>query len=189
MTDEALLERCAAGDEAALAELMRRWGTRLFRLAVRVLGGAARAEEAATEAWTQVWFGSRGWRGESSAGTWILRVAYRTILDHARLRRRWWRSVPPAAARPADPHDDPAVFVAERERQERTGQRLERALAGLSPADRAAVHLHYFEDRPLAEIAGIVGITREALKMRLHRARAELKAALGEDDELLRTDS
>ena len=189
MTDEALLERCAAGDEAALTELMQRWGTRLFRLAVRVLGDAARAEEAATEAWTNVWFGCRGRRGASSAGTWILRIAYRTVLDHTRLRRRWWRSVPPEAARPADPHDDPAVQAAVRERHERASQRLEKALAGLSPADRAVVHLHYFEDRPLAEIAGIVGITREALKMRLHRARAELKTALGDDDEFLRTES
>lgn len=189
MTDEALLDRCAAGDQAALEELMRRWGTRLFRLAVRVLGDAASAEEAATEAWARVWFGCGGRRGDAAAGTWLLRVAYRAVLDRARLRRRWWRSLSPAAVGAADPLDDPAVQAAENERHARTVLRLERALAGLAPEDRAAVHLHYFEDRPLAEIAGILGITREALKMRLHRARAELKAALGNDDEPIRPET
>jgi RNA polymerase sigma-70 factor, ECF subfamily len=62
-------------------------------------------------------------------------------------------------------------------------ERVARALAALSPEDRALIHLHYYEEQSLAEIAPVLKVSRDALKMRLARAREKLRASLGERDE------
>lgn len=178
--DDDLLRRCQAGDDDALEELIRRFQDRLFRLAVRVLGDPARAEDAVADAFVAVWSRCRSWRGEA-ATTWVCRVAYRVVLDHARERRRWWRLFTTAEREPPPAVADPGAELARRDGHER----LAEALATLPPEDRALVHLHYYEGQSLAEIAAVLGASRDALKMRLSRARARLRDLLGDGDELL----
>lgn len=179
-----LLRRCQKGDETALTELVRAFQDRVFRLAYRVSGDAAAAEEAAADVFVKVWQRAGQWRGEASAGTWIYRIAVRTVLDHERNRQRWWRrwaAAPPGVA--ADPRPGPAQLAVEREEQRNGTLRLHEVLAQLPEADRVLVHLYYFEDRKLAEIEPILGAPRDVLKMRLARARQKLRKLLGTSDE------
>ena len=179
---EDLLRRCQRGDATALSELIRQLQDRLFRVAFRVLRDPGRAEDAVADAFTAIWSRCGKWRGEA-AGTWIHRVAYRIVLDHARSRRRWWRLFRSSAQEPvAAP--EPGSDLADRDQQAHRAQRLEAALATLDPEDRMLVHLHYFEEQSLAEIAVILQVSRDALKMRLSRARVRLREALGDGDEL-----
>jgi RNA polymerase sigma-70 factor (ECF subfamily) len=182
VVDDDLLRRCQRGDATALSELIRRNQDRLFRVAYRVLRDPARAEDAVADAFAAVWFRCGGWRGEW-ASTWINRVAYRVVLDAARTRRRWWRLLSPktqshdsVAAAPEPCHD--------RDQKAYQSRRLERALETLTPEDRLLIHLHYYEGQSLTEIAAALGGSRDALKMRLSRARARLRDALGDGDEL-----
>jgi RNA polymerase sigma-70 factor (ECF subfamily) len=179
-----LLRRCQRGDADALAELTRLYQDRLFRLACRVLGDPARAEDAVADVMVKLWDRCLGWRGDSSAGTWIYRLALRTVLDHGRARRRWWRLW---AARelpdPPDPEPGPEETLAGVEERDSVTRRIHEALARLSPDDRALLHLYYFEQRRLAEIAPLLNASQDALKMRLSRARQRLKPLLGEDSE------
>jgi RNA polymerase sigma-70 factor, ECF subfamily len=180
--DDDLLRRCQRGDSRALAELIARHQDQLFALAHRVLRDPARAEDAVADAFAAVWVRCASWRGDAAAGTWIHQVAYRVVLDHTRARRRWWRVFPRPAA---DSAPDPAAELADRDEQARAARRLDIALAGLTPDDRALVHLHYYEGRSLAEIGAVLGVTRDALKMRLSRVRDRLRKALGDGDELI----
>ena len=181
--DDDLLGRCQRGDATALPELIARHQDRLFRTACRVLRDPARAEDAVADAFAAVWTRCRSWRGEAAASTWIYRVAYRVVLDHARARRRWWR----VFARPAPgPAPDPAAEMADRDERAHAARRLDAALAGLTPDDRALVHLHYYEGQSLAEIGAVLGVTRDALKMRLGRVRERLRKALGDWDDSVR---
>src|SRR5262249_44807945 len=152
---------------------------RIFRLACRVTGDAALAEEATAHALLKVWTNAWQWRGEAGAGTWIYRIALRTVLDVQRSQRRWWRrwSAPmPAALR--HPERGPAEQLLEREDQDQASGRIHAALQQLSEPDRALVHLYYFEERALGEIESILGVPRENLKMRLARARQRLRNQL-----------
>lgn len=179
---EDLLRRCQRGDATALSELIRCQQDRLFRVAFRVLRDPARAEDAVTDAFTAIWARCGSWRGES-AGTWIQRVAYRIILDHARSRRRWWRLLTAAPHEPLA-ENEPGTELADRDHRAHQAKQLERAIDALAPEDRILVHLHYFEGQSLAEIAAALQVSRDALKMRLSRARARLRDALGEPDDL-----
>lgn len=182
--DDDLLRRCQHGDAKALGELIRRHQDRVFRLAVRVLRDPARAEDAVADAFALVWSRCGSWRGEAAAATWIHQVAYRVILDQARTRRRWWRIWSRAEAESRPPVEDPAAVLLEKDEQSQRVKRLDVALQELSLDDRALVHLHYFEEQSLAEIATVLETTRDALKMRLSRARAKLRELLGDDDDL-----
>ena len=182
--DDELLSRCQRGDEAALYELISRHQDRIYRMACRILRDAARAEEAMTEALTAIWYRCGSWRGDASAGTWMTQVAYRVILDHARTRRRWWRFWSADEVEPGSQPVDPLTEVTDRDQREHRLERLDRVLKTLSPEDRGLIHLHYFEDQSLADIAAILEISRDVVKTRLARARAKLRAALGDGDDL-----
>jgi RNA polymerase sigma-70 factor, ECF subfamily len=172
-----LLRRCQRGDESALAGLVHRFGGRVFRLAYRVLGDAGRAEEASSDAFAKIWSAAGQWRGEADAGTWAYRVAYHTVLDHRRRRDPRPRLPPPLDL------PDPRPGPLEQSLRSEGRQRVHEALGQLAEADRALLHLYYFEQLGLAEIAAIVGATREVLKMRLARARHKLRTLLGDDEE------
>ena len=180
---EDLLRRCQRGDATALSALIRSQQDRLFRVAFRVLRDPGRAEDAVADAFTAIWSRCGSWRGES-AETWIQRVAYRVILDHTRSRRRWWRLFTPTAEEPLAATKEPGHALAEQDQQAHQARRLEQAIDALAPEDRILVHLHYFEGQSLAEIAAALQVSRDALKMRLSRARARLREALGDSDEL-----
>ena len=179
-----LLRRCQRGDEAALGAIVRLFEERIFRLACRVLGDAALAEEAAADAFAKVWVHSRQWRGDAAAGTWIYQVAYRAVLDCRKRRRRWWQFWgPPPGEEVHDPQLSPVDRAVQAEGRLHTQRRLQEALGQLSAEDRALVHLYYFEERGLAEIAVILSVGRPALKMRLARARQKLRELLKDFDE------
>jgi RNA polymerase sigma-70 factor (ECF subfamily) len=178
-----LLRRCRQRDETALDALVRCYQDRIYHLAFRVAGDAALAEEAAAHCLARIWERAGQWRGEANADTWIYRIVVRAVLDLKRSRQRWWRRW--SAAVPSTPHDPrpgPAEETSRAEEQVRRAQRVERALNQLPDADRALVHLYYFENRSLGEIEAILGVSKASLKMRLARAREKLRGFLGGDD-------
>jgi RNA polymerase sigma-70 factor (ECF subfamily) len=181
---DTLLRRCQGGDQAALAELVRLYQDRILRLAVRVLGDGSAAEEAAAASLVKLWNKCRQWRGESSAATWIYRLALRTILDVRRGRRLWllrWGT--PLEESPAAVPGPQELLIARDEREHKK-QLIAAALGELSLEDRALVHLYYYEGRSLGEIAVILDTGRDALKMRLMRARERLRKRLSDVREL-----
>ncbi|WP_425617102.1 RNA polymerase sigma factor [Anatilimnocola sp. NA78] len=176
MNDDDLLRRCQQGDDRALTQLVQAYQARIFQLAMRVLNDQARAEDATTDALASIWSRCSSWRGEG-ARTWIQRVAWRVVLDHHRARRRWWRfwELDDDANLTSNASDDPAEKFATLDRQTDLAQRVKAILAQLPAEDRALVHWHYFEEQSLADIAEVLGTTRDALKMRLSRLRTKLR--------------
>jgi RNA polymerase sigma-70 factor (ECF subfamily) len=58
---------------------------------------------------------------------------------------------------------------------------VQRSLLRLPARQRAVVVLHYFEDRPVREVAELLGVEEATVKVHLHRARSRLRQLLGED--------
>jgi len=180
--NDELLRRCQRGDDSAMRDLVQSYQGRIFRLAYRVFGDSARAEEVTADALATVWERCRSWRGESQAGTWIHRVAWRVILDHQRSLRRWWRfwELDGIAESPASQQLDPSTAVAEQDERAAVTRFVSEGIGKLPVEDRALIHMHYYEQQSLAEIAVVLGVSRDALKMRLSRARQKLRVFLGD---------
>lgn len=173
--ESSLVERARGGDAEAFRELVERYQDRVFALARRMVGDREEAEEVAQDAFLRAWRALPRFRGDARFSTWLYRITYRRACDAAaslRSRRRRERDLETAGAI-AD--TAPAAGL-------REGEALERLIASLPEAQRAAITLFYYQDRSLGEVARILDLTEGTVKTHLHRARAALRRALRREE-------
>jgi len=183
-TDETLMQRLAAGDEAALAALMVRWELPLKRFLYRLLLNSHEAEELAQETCVKLYQRRETYRAEARFAPWIFTIA----ANLARNRRRWWRRHPAVSLDELAPGaredtagwepSDPGAGPAERALRHEAAAAVRQAVAALPHELREIVVLAEYEERPQAEIAAILGCTAKAVEMRLYRARERLRRTL-----------
>ena len=179
-SDEALLARYAAGEALAARLLIDRLAPRILRLAQRLLGDQAEAEDVVQEAMLRLWQIAPEWRaGAAQPSTWLYRVAVNLATD--RLRRRRGVALDSIAEPPY-----PAPAVVERMIRGEREQALARALEQLPERQRVAVVLRHIEGLSNPEIAGLLDIGVEAVesltargKRRLAQLLADRRAELG----------
>jgi len=175
--DMTLVERCRRGDLLAFEELYRAHAGRLFSVACRMLGNTADAEDLLQEIFLTAHRKLESFRGESSLGTWLYRLATNQCLDYLRSRAARAGHVTDAL------DDDPTLADAGSNRladQTVTKMDLERALARLPEGCRAAFVLHDIEGLEHREVGDVLGIAEGTSKSQVHKARLRLRAILRE---------
>lgn len=167
------MQRIAAGDRQALAELYTRHGRLLFRYLLQLTPDYGLAEELLQDTLVAVWKSARTFEGRSAVTTWLIGIARRQA--HNTLRRRGLPLADAAALETlpagAPAPEDFALAGAARER-------LAAALTRLAPAHREVLVLAFVEDFSYAEIAGALDIPLGTVKSRLNHAKRALRARL-----------
>jgi RNA polymerase sigma-70 factor (ECF subfamily) len=174
-SDLELAQRCAQNDTAAFEELYRAHAPRLYTLMRRMTGSETEAEDLLQDVFLQAHRKIRGFRGESSLGTWLYRMAVNHCLDHLRGRQA-------RMARATGGYDDdllteaaaPAPVVP----TAISRVDLERAIARLPEGCRTAFVLHDVEGFAHHEVATMLGISEGTSKSQVHKARGRLRAIL-----------
>lgn len=172
LDEPTLVARAQDGDVHAFEELARRHQDALFRVAVRVLGQRADAEDALQEALIDAWRRIGTFRGDAAFSTWMYRIVTHRCTA---LLRRHRRTVPL-------PDDDGpgAGLVAGGGSPERAAEMdaelraLSRAVDRLPDDQRTCWVLRELEGLGYAEISQITGASETAVRGRIHRARAGL---------------
>lgn len=173
--DLALAERIRSGDQAAFETLYRQHATRLFNLAGRMAGGAADAEDLLQDIFLLAYRKLGSYRGESSLGTWLYRLAMNHCLDVLRSRQARMGLVTDSMDEPdAPPVADRPAALSEVSRID-----LERAIETLPPACRAAFLLHDVEGFGHHEVGDILGVSEGTSKSQVHKARLRIRTYLG----------
>ena len=168
--DHDLMARAAHGDERAFRELARRHAGSALRLARRILGSEALAEEIVQDAFLRVWINAPRWRPQAAFRTWLYRVVINLCLN----AKRRPDDLPLAAAGdPADPAHDPGAALEQRERDARLAAAIDR----LPARQRAAIVLTYQEGLGNAEAAAVLGTSVAGIETLLVRARRSLREA------------
>lgn len=165
--DVHLVHSAQAGDAAAFEELVRRHELPIYRLALRMLGNASDAEDAAQETFLRAWRALGSFRAESALSTWLYRIATNQclgVLDRAGVRTG------PLTGTELDPRPEPEAIALERDAL----HNLKVAIGRLTPEQRAPLVLREFEGLAYEEIGEVLELTPAAVKGRLHRARLEL---------------
>ena len=162
----------AAGDRIAFERLYRRHVDRVFTLCVRMAGDRTRAEELTQDVFVRAWEKLHLFRGESSFGTWIHRLAVNVVLNARKSEGRRWSRVDD------DDEGDGVDLIASRSVAPGDRMDLEAAIAKLPPGARRVFTLHDVEGYTHEEIAEMGGVTTGATKAQLHRARLLLREAL-----------
>ena len=180
-----LVQRCAAKDEVACAELVGEHQRMVVQLAVNLLNDRDEALDVSQEVFLRVFRTIHRFRGQSSLRTWIYRIA----VNQARNRHRFWRRRHRADQVSLDDHvaahgelvsgaqQTPERALAQKE----LAERLQNALNGLPFDQRTAIVLREIDGLSYDEIAFSLGVAIGTVKSRLTRARQALRVALRED--------
>jgi RNA polymerase sigma-70 factor (ECF subfamily) len=171
--DAALVERCRRGELGAFEELYQQHARRLYNLALRMLGSTADAEDVVQDVFLLAHRRLDSFRGESSLGTWLYRLAMNQCLD--RLRSRAARD-----SQMTDSFDEAGLSWQPTARAETPVARmdLKAAIARLADGARAVFVLHDVEGLEHREIARALGISEGTSKSQLHKARLRLRQLL-----------
>jgi RNA polymerase sigma-70 factor (ECF subfamily) len=180
--EAALIERCAAGDQSACAELVASHQRMVFGLALHLLGDRDEALDLSQEVFLRVFRTIASFRGQSALRTWI----YRIVVNQARNRQRWWRRRRRSDQVSLDEHLQqfgdfesetdvlPDRLLASKE----TASRIWQALDRLPFDQRTALVLREVDGLRYEEIAFSLGVAVGTVKSRLTRARQALRAEL-----------
>lgn len=181
-SDPSLLERVARGDEAALERLYDKYSAALYSVAYRISGERSDAEEIVLDSFTQAWRDApRFESGRGSVIAWLTMICRSRALDSIRARGRRAKLATKAAA--AEPDATPAMGAAQ-PGTDRDLERMERrkvvadALMTLSPPQRQAVQLAYYEGLSHSEIAERLGEPLGTVKTRVRLAMQRLRETL-----------
>lgn len=177
-----LVQRCAAGDEAACTELVQEHQRMVYQLALHLLGDPEEALDLSQEVFLRVFRTVHTFRGRSALRTWI----YRIVINQARNRQRWWRRRRRADQVSLDDHlrtgGEPAIgAIPDPDRilgQKELGRRIQRALDRLPFDQRSVIVLREIDGLSYEEIAYSLGVAVGTVKSRLARARETLRASL-----------
>ena len=160
-----------AGTESRLEALFEAQHGRLYRLARRLAGDADEARDLTQETFLRA---ARHVAAlpvtDEAAGAWLVRVLVNLCRDRARRRRTHERLTPRPSPVSSPPGPESLGLLRHQVRA---------ALAALTPRRRAVAVLHYYEDRDVAEIATLLGLTRVTVRWHLAAARRDLARDLG----------
>lgn len=179
-TDAAIVRRVLAGDTPAYATIVQRYYERCTRYALRVVGNREDAEEAVQDTLVRAFRSLDRYEERGQFSPWLFRIlANQCRSAVARIARRE-RNFPDVYDGDAVSSDRPNVDEQSAGIDEPNVERLDAALVQLPPDQREALALRFGESLSYDDMSAITGIGVSALKMRVSRATARLRALLTE---------
>ncbi|MGH9373666.1 MAG: sigma-70 family RNA polymerase sigma factor [Vicinamibacterales bacterium] len=179
----ALIQRCAAREEDACAELVSEHQRMVYQLSLNLLGDHNEALDLSQEVFLRVFRTIHTFRGQSALRTWI----YRIVVNQARNRQRWWRRRHKSQQVSLDEHlrdhgdfperndsESPDRLLGRKE----LAERIRSALDGLPFDQKTAVVLREIDGLSYEEIGFSLGVAVGTVKSRLARAREALRGQL-----------
>jgi len=162
----------ASNRRAAAAEyayLVNQYSQQVLDFTTRMVGNRADAEELAQNAFVKAFNKFEKFEQRASFLTWVSRIAYNESINHLKRRKLHYVDIDEVPVADCNLLDD-ELSTGNEERI----RLMEDAINTLPPDERMLVHLYYYEDKPLNEIAYVMDAEPNALAVRLHRIRKKL---------------
>ena len=170
--DEAhIIKEILNGKTEQYEYFLDRYGQQVFVLVDRIVSCQEDAEELTQDVFLKAFQQLSSFKAESSFSTWIYRIATNLAISAVRKKRNdVLRLDDSVFANLSDTQVDEALEDDSEEQMER----LQQAMNQLEADERALITLYYLEEKPLAEVAFILGMTEGNAKVKLHRIRKKL---------------
>ena len=181
--EQALIERILTGERELFHDLIRPYQRLAFLTAVSVLKNEVDAEDAAQEAILKAYRGLASFRSEAKFSTWLVTI----VMNEARTRLRKTSRMPMESLdtrKEAEEDFTPAMIADWREipsetlEREELSSQIQQAIAELPDTYREVFMLRDKDSLSIQEIADIVGVEANLVKVRLYRARMLLQKRL-----------
>ena len=178
-SDEELVKKAQADDERAFGELIGRYESKVYSLALKMLRNPEDAEDVLQETFLRAYRGIKSFQGNSTFSTWIYRITANSAL--MRLRKK---QLPMVSIDDADEREAPiniadwAPSPVEQLLSQETQVAMNEAIDALPPEFRQVFVLRDIDELSNAEVADILDLSVAAVKSRLHRARLKVRNRL-----------
>jgi RNA polymerase sigma-70 factor, ECF subfamily len=180
-SDHSIVRAVLAGDKEAYGALVCAHSATVFRVALRIVGNEADAEEIVQETFLRGYQGLESFQQRSAFGTWIYRIAVNCALNRisrpgieAEYRHGEESDPEEKTVQVASPDADPERALLSRE----ISAAQQMAMQRLTPTEKSAFVLRHFEDRSMNEIAEVLGISPNTAKQTVFRAVQKLRREL-----------
>lgn len=179
--DAAIAARAAQGDTAAFEILLDRYAARVYRLALRMVGDRGEAEDITQEVLITAWRRIGELTEPGAVRTWLFRIAHRRcllVLRTQKKRRTDVAEVLPSGQLVGASESFAAADPQRVAEADAMADALPRALLELPPQQRAVWLLAEIDGLSYVDIATVVGVSEQAVRGRLSRARAKLAGVM-----------
>ena len=177
-SDAALLDALRIGDDGALTALLARHAPVVMRFAMRMCRDVPDAEDVLQKTLIAAARGLRDVRAGAAVSTWLYAVARSFCIKKRRRRKHGPAVLVALDALESEAIASPVASPDAAASRHELGAALERAIRGLDDASREVLVLRDVEGLSAAEAAEVLGTSVDAVKSRLHRARAAVRAEL-----------
>lgn len=178
-SDIHIIQRILNGETALYENFLNAYGQQVFTLIVRIVANQEDAEELTQDTFLKAFQHLSSFKGNSSFSTWIYSIAYNTAISYARKKKYDTFNMDDALlANISDQQVDEAL---NEEGEERIIE-LNRAIERLNSDERALITLFYHEEKPLNEVALILGLTESNAKVKLHRIRKKIYVLMKQEE-------
>jgi RNA polymerase sigma-70 factor (ECF subfamily) len=174
LDDNEIIRSVLNGDQQAYAQMVDRYQSFVFTLALRMVKSREDAEEVAQDVFVKAYRYLADFKGASKFSTWLYAIVNNTCITLLRKKKLVVHSLDQDNVfELADSRD--SGMRADKVEQKSRQQMVNEAISLLSPDDAAIISLFYKAEQSMEETAAVLGIEVNAAKVRLHRARARLR--------------
>jgi RNA polymerase sigma-70 factor (ECF subfamily) len=175
--DEYIVAQFNRGDESVFDTIVEQHSSDIAALANRLLGWSGDVEDVTQDIFLAAFLGLKKFRCDCSIKTWLFTITVNKCRSYRYKRMLWKRRTSEVAGKAIDT----SVGTADKASiDNETFDRIRRAVQSLPAKYREAVVLRYLQELSAEQISLILGISKNALQVRLNRARARLRDDLGE---------
>jgi len=176
VTDEELVRKSKEDDERAFGELVSRYESKVYSLALRMVRNPEDAEDVLQDTFLRAYRGIKSFQGASTFSTWIYRITINECLNQQ--RGRGAQHIPLEALLGSNEEHNPGAAADLEHGESEPRDIIHRAVMELSPKLRAVVALKYLEGLSYEEIASVLECSPGTVASRLNRALRELESRL-----------
>ncbi len=180
--DSDLIRRFKLGDRQVFSQLVERYSCRIYNTILRMIKDPREAEDLTQEAFLSAFKSLNRFREQSGFYTWLYRIAVNKTLNRLKVNRRTLAILNSSIETSegsiqkelADDSMDPQKHL----NREELNRAIEKAIAGLSRANRVVFVMREIEGFSYEDISQMLGLKEQAVRTRVHRARRELQSVL-----------
>jgi RNA polymerase sigma-70 factor (ECF subfamily) len=174
--DQYYINATIAGDVQAFAALVDRYKHMVYTLAMKIVKHTEEAEEISQDVFLKVFQVLNTFKGDSKFSTWLYKIAYYRSLDYIKKQKRQLNTS--SIDSEIEFHLPSIEGVLDQFEVQERKQAIKRAIDKLPEADAVVITLHYFEELSLKEIAEVMNMEANTVKVRLFRSRKRLAVIL-----------
>ena len=177
------IERILAGETNLYSHFVNSYSNSIYSLIVRIVLTNEDAEELTQDSFLKAFKKLDTFKGDCSFSTWLFRIAYNTAISATRKRKIEFPMVDEAMMESVP--DEAIETFFDPDENEIKLQKLEEAIAKLNVEEKTLITLFYTEDKSVAELAKVLDLTPENVKVKLYRVRKKLYVLMtkGNDNE------